>query len=115
VETFKYIRVVFTSDGRRIVEIDTWVGNAVLRELYIAPWLRKKSFQRTQSFVFKSVFVPILACGHESWVTTERILSKEYFRRVLGVTLRDKNTGLKSVKPGKSNHFSESRDRSYIS
>jgi len=46
--------------------------------------------------VFNSVFVPILTCGHESLVTTERILSKEhtaemgFLRRVLGVTLRDK-------------------------
>ena len=31
------------------------------------------------------------------------------------MTLRDKSTGLKLVKPGMSNHFSESRDRSYIS
>jgi len=45
---------------------------------------------------FKSVFVPILTCGHESSVTIERILTKEqtaemgYLRRVYGVTLRDK-------------------------
>jgi len=46
--------------------------------------------------VFKSVFVPILTCDHESYVTTENILSKEQtakmgdLRRDLGVTLRDK-------------------------
>jgi len=26
---------------------------------------------------FKSVFVPMFSCGHESQVTTEKILSKE--------------------------------------
>jgi len=36
VETFKYFRVVFTSDGSRIVVIDTRIGDAVLRELYCA-------------------------------------------------------------------------------
>jgi len=36
VEKFKYLGVVFTSDGRRCEEIDTRIGkaNAVLRELY---------------------------------------------------------------------------------
>jgi len=36
VETFKYLRVVFTSDGSRNKEIDTRIGkaSAVLREFY---------------------------------------------------------------------------------
>ena len=36
VERFKYLRVVFTSDGNRNKEVDTRIGkaNAVLRELY---------------------------------------------------------------------------------
>jgi len=37
VEKFKYLGVVFTSNGRRSEEIDTRIGkaiNAVLRELY---------------------------------------------------------------------------------
>jgi len=52
---------------------------------------------------------------------TERILSKEqtaemgYLRRVLGVTLRDKEHGLKSVKPGMSSHISEPRYSRYVS
>ena len=54
------------------------------------------ALKERKAFSFKSVFVPILACGHESYLTTEIILSKEqtagmgYLRRVLGVTLRDK-------------------------
>jgi len=43
---------------------------------------------------FKSVFVPILTYGHESWVMTERILSQNqmqaaemgFLRRVHGAT-----------------------------
>jgi len=37
VETFKYLGVVFKSDGRRNKEIDTRIGkaNAVPRELYL--------------------------------------------------------------------------------
>jgi len=55
------------------------------------------AFKERNSFSFKSVFVPILTCGHESYTRTERILSKEqmvemgYLRRLLGVTLRDKD------------------------
>jgi len=68
--------------------------------------------------VFKSIFVPILTCGHESQLTTESILSKEqmaemgYLRRALGVT---NSTVLKSVKSGMSSHLSESKDPSYVS
>ena len=46
--------------------------------------------------VFKSVFVPILTCGHESWVMAERILSQVQaeemgnLQRVDGVTLGNK-------------------------
>ena len=59
--------------------------------------LTKRELSKTVKLsVFRSVFVPILTCGHESLVTTERILSKEriaeieYLRIVIGVTLRDK-------------------------
>jgi len=38
-----------------------------------------------------------------------------YLRKVLGVTLHDKSTGLKFVKPRMSSHFSESRNPSYVS
>jgi len=54
-------------------------------------------------------------------MTTEKILPKKYtaemgyLRRVLGVTLHDKSTGLKFVKPRMSSHFSESGDPSYVS
>ena len=46
--------------------------------------------------VFKLAFVPILSCGHESWVMIEKMLSRvqvaetRFLRRVHGVVLRDK-------------------------
>jgi len=70
---FKYLGVVFAS-----VQVGTKIAT------------------RIELSVFKSVFVPILTCGHESWVTTERILFQVqvaemgFLRRVHGVTLRDK-------------------------
>jgi len=67
-----------------------------MRELYCSVVTKRELPKNAKLSVSKSVFVPILTCGHESQVTTERILSKEqtaemgYLRRVLGVTLHDK-------------------------
>jgi len=67
VETFKY-QVVFTSDGSRNKEIDTRIGkaNSVLRELYCSLVTKRELSKTAKLSVFKSVFVPILTCGHES-------------------------------------------------
>ena len=98
-ETFRCVEVVFTSDRSRNKGIDTWIdnANAVLRELYCSVVTKRELSKTAKQLVFKSIFVPILTCGHKScsrW--RQRILSKEqtaemgYLRRVLGVTLRDK-------------------------
>ena len=45
VEKFKYIMVVFTSDGRRSDEADGWIAkdNAVLHELYRSVVTKRES------------------------------------------------------------------------
>ena len=94
VEKFKYIGVVFTSDGRRNKEIDTQIGktNTVLREVYLSVVIKRELWSTTRLLLFKSVFVPIFTYGHESWVMTERMLSQVqaaemgFLRRVHGVT-----------------------------
>jgi len=97
VETSKHLRTVFTSDGSRNTNIDTQIGkaNANLREMCCSV-VTKREISNTAKFSdLKSVFVPMLTCGHESWVANEKILSKKqtaemgYLRRVLDVTLRD--------------------------
>ena len=84
VEKFKYLRVVFTSDEKRNKE-------------FRHPVVTKRELSNTgKLLVFKSVFVPILTTGHESWVMTGRILSQVqatemgFLRIVNDVTLRDK-------------------------
>jgi len=85
--------VAFTSGGRRSEEIDTRVGkaNAVLREFYRSVVKKRELSNTAKLSVFKSVFVPILTYGHESWVMTERILTQVqapkvgFLRRVHGV------------------------------
>ena len=69
VETFKYLGVVFTSDGSRNKEIDT--ANQVLRELYCSVVTKRELLKTAKLSVFKSVFLQIFICGHESYVTTE--------------------------------------------
>ena len=123
VETFKYLGVVFTSDGSRNKGIDTRIGkaNAVLRELF-APWWRNWSFQRTQSFQMLNRFL----FRSSPVVMNLRWRLKEYYQKnkrqrwdiceeflVWHFVIR--STGLKSVKPGMSRYFSESRDSRYVS
>jgi len=88
--------MLLTSDERRNKEIDTRIGkvDAVLRELYRSVVTKRELSNTAKLPVFKSVFVPILTYGHESWVMTERILSQVeaaevgFLRRVHGVTHR---------------------------
>jgi len=74
VETFKHLGVAFAIGGRWSEEIDTRIGNAnaVLRELYRSVVTKWELSNTTKLSVFKSVFVPILTYGHESWVMTKK-------------------------------------------
>jgi len=68
VEKSKHPEEVFTSDGNRNKDIDTRIGeaNAVLRELHCTVVAKRELSKTAMLSVFKSVFVPILTCGHES-------------------------------------------------
>jgi len=89
--------VVFTSYKRWNKEFDTRFGKAiaVLLELYRSVVTKRELSNSSKFFVFKSVFVPILTHGHESWIMTERAPSQVqeaemgFLRRVHGMTLRD--------------------------
>ena len=94
-DKFKYLWLVFTSDGRRS-------AMRLIRELaelslfcvsFIALAATKQELSNTAKLsVFNSIFVPILTYGHESWLMTERILTQVQapkmgsLRRVHGVT-----------------------------
>jgi len=68
VETLKYLGMVFTSDESRNIGIDTRIGNAnaVRRELYCSGVTKQELSKNAKLSLFKSVFVPILTCGHQS-------------------------------------------------
>ena len=65
-------------DGRRNKDVGTRIGKAraLLHELYRSAVTKRELSNTPKLSVFKSVFVPILTYGHESWVMTERIQSQ---------------------------------------
>ena len=98
VEKFKYLGVVFTSDGRQDEELDTRIGkaSAVMRALHNLVVMKRELSKKAKLSIFKAVFVPILTRGHESSVMTKRMRSQvqasemRFLRRIEGVTLFNK-------------------------
>ena len=77
-DKFKYLTLIpRETEGEAIRLIHALaMTNAVLRELYRSV-LRKRELSNTaKSLVLKSVFIPIVICGHESQVMTKKILYK---------------------------------------
>jgi len=56
--------------------VSTGKANAVLRELYHPAVTKWKLSNTAKLSSFKSIFVPILTYGHESWVMSKRVLSQ---------------------------------------
>ena len=98
VEKFKYLGVAFTSDGTQDEEMDIRISKAgaVMHALHRSVVMKRELSQKAKLAVFRSIFVPILTYGHESWVMTERMRSRvqasemRFLRRIKGVTLLDK-------------------------
>uniref|UniRef100_A0A8C6Q6A0 Reverse transcriptase domain-containing protein n=1 Tax=Nothobranchius furzeri TaxID=105023 RepID=A0A8C6Q6A0_NOTFU len=98
VEEFKYLGVLFTSEGRRDREIDRRIGSAsaVMRTLSRSVVVKRELSQKARLSIYRSIYVPILTYGHELWVMTERTRSRiqaaemSFLRRVAGLSLRDR-------------------------
>ncbi|KAK3540202.1 hypothetical protein QTP70_028393 [Hemibagrus guttatus] len=98
VEEFKYLGVLFTSEGRMDCEIDRWIGAAaaVMRSMYRSVVVKKELSWKAKLSIYQSIYVPTLTYGHELWVMTERVRSRiqaaemSFLRRVAGRSLRDK-------------------------
>ncbi|XP_061894160.1 solute carrier family 25 member 55a isoform X1 [Entelurus aequoreus] len=98
VEEFKYLGVLFTSEGRVDREIDRRIGAAssVMRTLYRSVVVKKELSRKAKLSIYRSIYVPILTYGHELWVMTERTRSRvqaaqmSFLRRVVGLSLRDR-------------------------
>lgn len=98
VEKFKYLGVLFTSDGKSNAELSCRIGQAgsILRELGQSVIRKAELSVQAKLSVFNSVYVPTLTYGHEIWVVTERIRSRiqaaemRFLRGVAGITRRDR-------------------------
>ncbi|KAK3510880.1 hypothetical protein QTP70_022839, partial [Hemibagrus guttatus] len=98
VEEFKYLWVLFTSEGRMDREIDRRIGAAaaVMRSMYRSVVVKKELSRKAKLLIYQSIYVPTLTYGHELWVMTERVRSRiqaaemSFLRRVAGRSLRDR-------------------------
>uniref|UniRef100_A0A8C9TQF7 Reverse transcriptase domain-containing protein n=1 Tax=Scleropages formosus TaxID=113540 RepID=A0A8C9TQF7_SCLFO len=98
VEEFKYLGILFTSEGRREREIGHRLGAAaaVMRSLYQTVVVMGELSHKAKLSIYWLIYVPTLTSGRELWVMTERIrpwiqaAEMSFLRRVLGLTLRDR-------------------------
>uniref|UniRef100_A0A8C6KI17 Reverse transcriptase domain-containing protein n=1 Tax=Nothobranchius furzeri TaxID=105023 RepID=A0A8C6KI17_NOTFU len=98
VEEFKYLGVLFTSEGRRDREIDRRIGSAsaVMRTLSRSVVVKRELSQNAKLSIYWLIYVPILTYGRELWVMTKRTRSRiqaaemSFLRRVAGLSLRDR-------------------------
>jgi len=72
VEEFKYLRVLFISEGRMEHEINGRIGaaSAVLRALQRPVVVKKEQRQKAKLSIYWSIYVPTLTYDHELWVVT---------------------------------------------
>ncbi|KAK3520189.1 hypothetical protein QTP70_017925 [Hemibagrus guttatus] len=97
-EEFKYLGVLFTSEGRMDREIDRLISAAaaVMRSMYWSVVVKEELSWKAKLSIYQSIYVPTLTYGHELWVMTERIRSRiqeaemSFLRRVVGRSLRDR-------------------------
>ncbi|TWW77544.1 hypothetical protein D4764_12G0009340 [Takifugu flavidus] len=98
VEEFKYLRVLFTSEGRMEQEINRRIGAAsgVMRTLHRSVVVKRELSQKAKLSLYRSIFIPTLTYGHELWVMTERTRSRvqaakmSFLRMVAGLSLSDR-------------------------
>ncbi|TWW53503.1 hypothetical protein D4764_0211300 [Takifugu flavidus] len=73
VEEFKYLGILFTSEGSMEREIDRRIGaaSAVMRALNRSAMGKKELSRKAKHSIYWLIYVPILTYGHQRWVMTE--------------------------------------------
>ncbi|KAI3363802.1 hypothetical protein L3Q82_001410 [Scortum barcoo] len=99
VEEFKYLGVLFTSEGKMEREIDRRIGAAsasYARSVYRTVVVKKELSLKAKLSIYRSIYVPTLTYGHELWVMTERTrlwiqaAKMSFLLRVAGHSLIDR-------------------------
>ncbi|KAK3556390.1 hypothetical protein QTP70_007992 [Hemibagrus guttatus] len=77
VEEFKYLGVLFTSEGRMDREIDRQIGAAaaIMRSMYRSVVVKKELSRKVKLLIYQSIYIPTLTYGHELWVMAEGVRS----------------------------------------
>ncbi|KAK3545578.1 hypothetical protein QTP70_008127 [Hemibagrus guttatus] len=78
VEEFKYLGILFMSEGRMDHEIVRQIGAAaaVMRSMYRSVVVKKELSRKAKLSIYQSIYVPTLTYGHELWVMTERVRAR---------------------------------------
>ncbi|TWW74459.1 R2 Retrovirus-related Pol polyprotein from type I retrotransposable element [Takifugu flavidus] len=98
VEEFKYLGILFTSEGRMERKIDRRSGaaSAVMQVFNRSVMVKKELSRKAKLSIYRLIYVPILTYGHQRWVMTERTrlwiqaAKMSFLRRVAGLNLRDR-------------------------
>ena len=98
VNEFKYLGVMFSSDGRQDKEIDRRINQAgaAASELWKTVVANVKMSQQTKMAIYKTLFRAILTYGSETWILEERTRSKiqaaemRFLRKIAGKTRHDR-------------------------
>ncbi|TWW66958.1 hypothetical protein D4764_20G0009900, partial [Takifugu flavidus] len=79
VEEFKYLGVLFTSEGRMEQDIDRRIGaaSAVMRTLHWSIVVKRELSHKAKLLIYQSIFVPTLTYGHELWRLGEKLCIRE--------------------------------------
>ncbi|KAI3372952.1 hypothetical protein L3Q82_023399, partial [Scortum barcoo] len=88
VEEFKYLGVLFTSEGKiERREIDRRIGaaSAVMRSVYRTVVVKKELSRKAKLSIYRSIYVPTLTYGHELWRPLEIGVRSSVTREELGV------------------------------
>ena len=80
VKEFKYLGLLFSSEGKTEQEIDRQIGAALavmqtLKQSVVVK--REPSLQSAKLSIYISIHVPTLSYGHELWVVRERMRASE--------------------------------------
>ena len=97
-EEFKYLGVLFMSEGKMEQEIDKRIGaaSAVMRTLRQSVVVKRELSQKAKLSIYRSIYVPTLTHGHKLWVVIKRTRSRiqvakmGFLHRVAGLSLRDR-------------------------
>ncbi|KAI3358259.1 hypothetical protein L3Q82_003257 [Scortum barcoo] len=75
VEEFKYLGVLFTSEGKMEREIDRRIGaaSAVMRSVYRTVVVKKELSRKAKLSIYRSIYVPTLTYGHELWACSRHV------------------------------------------